>query len=114
MKTIVAGSRGVTNPKHLIDALCECGWWPTEVVSGTARGADQMGEAWAYSNRVPVRRFPADWNRHGKIAGMLRNAEMANYAEALIALWYGESRGTKNMIDTARRQGLKVHVHMVR
>jgi hypothetical protein len=70
-----------------------------EVVSGCARGADQLGERWADERGYPVKRFPADWHKHGKRAGYLRNEEMAGYATHLVAFWDGRSRGTKHMID---------------
>ena len=74
------------------------------------RGVDSMGEEWAKSKSIPVRRFPADWDGLGKAAGFIRNAEMADYADALIAVWDGKSRGTANMIEVAKKKGLKVHV----
>lgn len=80
------------------------------VISGTARGADQMGERYARERGFQLRRFPADWEQHGKSAGHIRNAKMADNADALIAFWDGQSRGTKNMIDNARRKGLAVRV----
>ena len=57
-----------------------------------------------------MRVFPADWDKYGKRAGYLRNVQMAEYADALLAFWDGESRGTKNMIDEALSRGLKVGV----
>lgn len=80
------------------------------VISGTARGADQMGERYARERGFQLRRFPADWEQYGKSAGHIRNAKMADNADALIAFWDGESKGTKNMIDNARRKGLAVRV----
>lgn len=80
------------------------------VVSGTARGADRMGEQYAHERGYQLRQYPADWNSHGKAAGVIRNAEMANNADALIAFWDGQSRGTLNMIETARRKGLAVRI----
>ena len=80
------------------------------IVSGTARGADQLGERYAAERGYQVRRFPADWDRHGKAAGPIRNALMADSADALIAFWDGMSRGTKNMIDTAKNRGLSVRI----
>ena len=112
MRTIIAGSRNRTTKYHLAEAVTSCGWMPTVVLSGTARGADQLGEEWAKLNGIPVERYPANWDLHGKSAGFKRNTEMAEKAEALIALWDGESRGTKHMIDIARRKGLRVHVQM--
>ena len=112
MKVIIAGSRGITSIYHLRRALQESGffWSITEVVSGTARGVDKLGEEWAIEKGIPIKRFPADWDTHGKRAGYLRNAEMADYADALLALWDGKSRGTKHMIDLARKKGLRVYV----
>lgn len=80
------------------------------IVSGTARGADQLGERYAAERGYQVRRFPADWERDGKAAGPIRNALMADNADALIAFWDDVSRGTKNMIDTAKNRGLAVRV----
>jgi len=110
MKTIIAGSRGITNLFVVEKAVELSGFDITEVVSGTARGVDQLGEEWAAMRLVPIKRFPANWNLYGKSAGHRRNKQMAEYAEALIAVWDGVSPGTKNMIDTAKELGLKVHV----
>ena len=93
--------------------MCGCAWTPTVVLSGTARGADLCGEAWAAAHGLPVERYPATWRVDGKFdraAGHRRNTLMAEHAEALVALWNGESPGTRNMIDTARRLGLRVHL----
>lgn len=110
MRTIIAGSRSVTDPAWLDRALHACGWIPTVVLSGTAQGADRLGERWANYNYVPIERYPADWKLYGKSAGFIRNDLMADKAEALIALWDGQSRGTKQMIDRALSRRLRVHV----
>lgn len=81
-----------------------------EIVSGGARGADFLGERFAEENIMPLKQFPADWDAHGRAAGIIRNEEMARYADMLIAFWDGQSRGTKHMIDTALDHGLEVHV----
>ena len=113
MRTIIAGSRGITDPAHLTAALASCPWaaYITEVVSGACEGPDRLGEAWAEAAALPVSRFPANWRAHGRAAGPRRNAEMAAYADALVALYDGQSRGTAHMIRTARAVGLPVHVH---
>lgn len=113
MRTIIAGSRGCNDMPLLLAALQGCGWHPSVVLSGAARGVDRLGEKWAQSHGVEVECHPADWRRYGRAAGYRRNAEMALNAEALIALWDGESPGTKHMIDLAHRQGLRVHVQLV-
>ncbi len=112
MRTIIAGSRGSTRAS-LRAALRRCDWITeiTSVISGTCRGTDQHGEEWAKSVARPVARFPADWDKHGKSAGYIRNKLMAENADALIAVWDGTSRGTKHMIDLAEAKGLRVLVY---
>lgn len=111
MKTIIAGSRTCNNIKYVYDAVSKCGWNITEVISGTARGADTLGEEWAKENGIPIRRFPANWNKYGKAAGHIRNSQMADVADALIAIWDGKSRGTEDMIYIAKICRLKVFVY---
>jgi hypothetical protein len=116
VRTIVAGSRGVVDPRIVAAAMAQAkeqGIAPTSVVSGTARGVDQLGEQWAEDRHLLVHRYPADWDRYGKRAGYVRNKEMAENADALVAVWDGISRGTKHMIDLARWLGLPVYVHRV-
>ena len=110
MKVIIAGGRDVTNYAYVEAAAKESGFSISEVVSGCARGADTLGEMWAKDNSIPIKKFPADWNSLGKKAGHVRNCQMGDYADALIALWDGQSRGTKHMIDYATKKGLKVFV----
>jgi len=81
-----------------------------EIVSGGARGADALGEQYARERGYQIKRFPADWKQYGRAAGPMRNKAMAMYADALLAYWDGESRGTKNMIELAKEQGLKIGV----
>lgn len=80
------------------------------IISGHASGADSLGERYASEHGLETELHPADWKAHGKAAGPIRNKEMAEVADALIAFWDGASRGTKNMIDTAKSKGLKVVV----
>lgn len=105
MRVIIAGSRALANKPHLIGkAVYDSGFCDiTEVVSGTARGIDRLGEEWAQVNGKKIRLFPADWHRLGKSAGMVRNRDMARYADALIAIWDGSSRGTGNMISAMEK-----------
>lgn len=110
MRTIIAGSRGL-GLSHVQVAMCLCGWVPSEVVSGGARGVDYAGEIWAKANGIPVKVFPADWDKYGRGAGYRRNTQMAEYAEALVAVWDSESRGTHHMITVAKNAGLRVYVY---
>lgn len=113
MKVIIAGGRDFTNLMKLIETvqlwIKERG--PiTEVVSGGARGADRTGEAWARRNGVEIKRMPAEWDKYKNAAGPIRNRQMAEYADGLIAFWDGESHGTKNMIAEATKLKLPVVV----
>ena len=85
----------------------------TEVVSGGAAGVDSLGEDWATNEWVPLRVFGPDWGRYGKSAGFRRNEQMGDYADALVALWDGQSRGTKHMIEYMRSLGKPVHVQVI-
>lgn len=113
MKTIIAGSRDIGDYRLVCAAVSAFGEDVTEVVSGACRGVDKLGETWAAARSIPVKRFPADWDKFGKSAGPIRNRQMAAYAEALVALWDGKSKGTKNMIEEAEKRGLKIHIHRV-
>lgn len=120
MKLIIAGSRWIKDKRHLRDAFSFTGWdWEvTEVVCGMAAGADTLGKEWAEKNGIPVKPFPAAWrDKDGSFdrsAGFKRNELMAQYADALLALWDGESSGTADMIKRARKHGLKIHVLVVK
>ena len=112
MKVIIAGSRGFSD-FQLLYAKCEeilANVDEVEIVSGTARGADKLGEHYASLKGHSVIQFPADWDKHGRASGYIRNKEMADYSDCLIAFWDGESRGTKHMIDLATERGLSVHI----
>ena len=113
MRTIIAGSREGVTYEDVIQAVKLCGWLPTTVICGGARGADTLGKKWAESMNVPIEYFPADWNKFGRSAGPIRNSLMAQNSEALIALWDGFSRGTKNMIELAAKNGLRIYIHRI-
>lgn len=117
MKVIVAGSRNINNyevVRKAIDSSC-FGKPITEIVSGRAKGVDRLGERWADKHNIPIKPFSPDWNniegdnvvigefsdgkKYNKLAGINRNKEMGQYADALIAVWDGQSKGTKDMID---------------
>lgn len=116
MRIIIAGSRNFYNydllnetMKDFISLLDYYG--DITILSGTARGADKLGEIWAEKQEgVVLEHWPANWDKFGKSAGYIRNTEMANYADILIAFWDGKSKGTKHMIDIALDKELLVKV----
>ena len=113
MKVIIAGGRDIHDYELLLYAIVNAGFDITSVVSGGAAGADALGERFAQETNLPLFKFPADWEKYGRAAGPIRNRVMGDFADALIALWDGKSRGTKNMIDYAKQKGLKVHVEII-
>ena len=122
LRVIIAGSRDFNDyellKKSAIEIITKKTRLPdlTRIVSGGARGADTLGERFANEMGLEISRFIPDWDGLGKRAGYVRNAEMAKFAVEddndgmLIAFWDGQSRGTKHMIDLAKRYGLEVHV----
>ena len=110
MKLIIAGSRKFTDKDFVFSVLNSMMQFPREVVCGKARGVDTIGELWAKSKCIKVSEFPAFWGLYGKKAGFLRNQEMANYADSLIAFWDGESKGTASMIKLMEDRNKSVTV----
>lgn len=111
MKVIIAGSRTFSDYEFLktsLDSILTGS--DITVISGAAEGADKLGERYAAERGFDVVQVPADWKKLGRAAGPKRNAQMAEMGDTLIAFWDGESRGTKSMIDLARKKGLLVHI----
>jgi len=111
---IVAGSRDI-GPEHTLEIWSmiwryHCDTPITELISGGARGIDTYAAQWAIQHGIPLKTMKADWNQFGKSAGYRRNVEMANEADALLAIWDGESKGTRHMIDIAKKKGLIVTI----
>lgn len=114
-KVIIAGSRGFSNYKLLKE---KCNEYLREkrkeyniiIISGGARGADTLGEKYAQDEGFSLEVFPANWNKFGKSASFIRNEQMAEIADALIAFWDGKSHGTKHMIEIMENKKLLVRV----
>lgn len=117
MRLIIAGGREFSNYELLRDSVDMfiadhyVNYDPTvEIVSGTARGTDTLGEQYAQERGFKVMRFPANWDLHGKLGGLNRNLQMAEYASHCICFHDGVSTGTAHMIKTAKKQGLITEV----
>ncbi len=115
MKVIIAGSRSITDYQTVKSAVEKSGWFDkiTEIVSGCARGVDQLAIRFALEHDMPIAKFPADWDKHGRSAGYIRNAEMADYGDALIAIHIDNSKGTANMIKVMEKRGKPVFTQRV-
>jgi len=116
MKLVVAGSRGFHRPRYLKvleEAIkqfeIEHNVTVTEIVhGGNMQSADFLG--WLYASRygLAVKVFPANWDKYGKRAGILRNLEQAEYGDGLVTLWDGTSPGTKHMQDAMKEKNKPV------
>jgi hypothetical protein len=118
LRLIIAGSRDwnnynilrdITN-EILTDIYFKSPFTSVQVISGTARGADLLGEQYAKEYNFDIKRFPADWEKYGKKAGFLRNIEMAKNADACIVFWDGKSKGSRHMIDIAEENNLSLYI----
>ena len=116
MKLLIAGSRSIDKYRAFYEFIK---WYylggnepPREFVTGDCKlGADQVPHLLnvTINNESPIKSFPADWDKHGKKAGFLRNREMAEYADELLLIWDGESNGSRNMMQEMEKLGKPVH-----
>lgn len=98
MRVIIAGSRNMfVEETFILELSTIYNILYDEVVSGTCLGIDRCGENFANKYHISLKKFPADWLNLGKSAGPIRNAEMAKYADALLLIWDGQSKGSANM-----------------
>ena len=114
-KLIVAGGRDFNDAKLLSDTLHKVAEdagerFAISVVSGMAPGADSLAYVFAKSLGITCYPFPAQWSTHGKQAGPIRNKQMAEFSDGLLAFWDGKSKGTEHMIEIMRAMGKPVHV----
>lgn len=123
MKVIVAGTRTFDDQRLVFDMLNNLNIDVEEIVSGHCKRfvddqeiytPDRLGEIWAIDNNIPVRLFPANWEKYGRYAGPIRNKEMAEYADYAVIFWDGQSSGTRSMIKEMNRlkKPLMVHVYV--
>ena len=120
MKVIIAGSRNLeVNFENLlvlhdiIKTVRDIHGEVSLVVSGGARGADTLGEVYASLNKIEYVQYKPDWGLYGKAAGPLRNAQMAKFADILILLWDGKSKGSSSMKSLASRNNLFIYEKIV-
>ena len=119
MKIAVVGSRNFPSKKFVQDTvfmyLHDCGF-KCEFVSGGARGVDTWAEEVAHSCNmgagIPCKIFKADWDKHGKSAGFMRNEKIINEADLVLAFWDGTSNGTKHSIDLARKNKKPINIYV--
>ena len=108
-RLLVCGSRTITD-KNWIYSQIESYWYEhlacysdPIMIEGAARGVDLIAKAYAVENDWKVEEYPADWEKHGRDAGYIRNDIMVKAADEVLILWDGERRGTKNDINLCKK-----------
>lgn len=119
---LVCGGRDFDNYQfvsYTLDKLCierstcynpDDNWLPSDIkiIHGGARGADHCADQWAVVNWCQFQEFPAQWDKYGKRAGYLRNQQMLDEGKPDLVIAFPGGRGTKMMVDIARKAGVEV------
>ena len=105
----VVGGRDFSNYQLLKDALRSR--MPFVLISGGAKGADQLAERFVKEHKMEKKIFYPNWDKYGKSAGYIRNKEIIANCDKLIAFWDGKSNGTRDSI--AKAQALKIPVTVI-
>ena len=109
MKVAVIGGRDFSNYELLVKTINDIKGIDL-IVSGGALGADSMGAHYANHNNIPTLIFKPDWRKYGKGAGFIRNKDIINNSDIVVAFWDGKSKGTRNSIDTALKLNKDVRI----
>lgn len=104
---VVAGSRSISDYEPVRKALDESPFKIDKILHGGAHGVDMRAMDYALFNSIDVEVVRPDYDEHGSRAPLVRNREMLKKADALIAVWDGESTGTKYTMDKASTYGMK-------
>jgi YspA, cpYpsA-related SLOG family len=108
MKVLVCGGRRFNEVSLLNDTLNTFRSSISVLISGNARGADQLGEQWAKTNGVEIDRYPAQWDIYGKSAGFRRNEQMLREGKPNVVIAFRGGAGTAHMVRTAKAANIKV------
>ena len=111
MRAIVFGGRDFNNRRLGFRALNQIHEKTpiTCVISGTARGADTIGELWAAAHGIPIERYKPDWAKYGRAAGIIRNRDMAEQGNPDCGICFPGGNGTYHMKKTLKEMGIKVY-----
>jgi len=110
MKLAIIGSRTFNDYSLLKEKLDPYVSKITHVISGGAKGADSLGEKWAIENNIETIIFYADWNKHGKKAGFIRNEDIIKNCDKCVAFWDGESKGTAHSLSLCEKYNKKYKI----
>lgn len=107
MKILIAGGRNFTDKQFLFSYMEKYLEEVSCVISGTAKGADKLGEAWAKHHNITLERYPAQWAKYGRAAGPIRNQEMLDKGKPDLVVVFKGGSGSKHMATIARKSGVK-------
>lgn len=115
-RVLVAGSRTWPNPQAVRTALCAVHLIHAQsltVVHGAGpHGVDAIADRWCRQYGIAVEKFPADWPRHGRAAGLVRNVAMiATRPDLCLAFIHHHSLGATHCARTAHDAGIPTTVH---
>jgi uncharacterized protein YozE (UPF0346 family) len=117
-KVIIAGTREFDDYekfKKFVTSIFDDNIFPEhdekiQIISRNANGVDKLGERYAKEYGYDLLLYPANWDKYGKKAGPIRNTEMVKIADCLIAVWDGQSKGTKDIINKAKANNLNIYM----
>lgn len=110
MKVAVIGSRNL----NVMELQLYLPKNTTEIVSGGARGIDSCAKNYAINNNIKLTEFLPDYKKYGKSAPLIRNIEIINYTDVILAFWDGKSRGTKYVIENAKKINKQINVYILK
>lgn len=111
MRVLVCGGRGFDDETALINLLGQYAdqYGPfTHIIHGGANGADALAGVWAQLRQLPVTVYRANWQKHGKAAGPIRNRRMLDEGKPDLVIAFPGGKGTANMIAIANSSGVRV------
>jgi len=108
MKIAIIGSRSFINIDLMTQTLNDLDI--DEIISGGAKGADTLARNYAIENRIPLKEFKPDWAQYGRGAGIIRNKQIIDSADYILAFWDGQSKGTQSSINYAKKNDKPIKV----
>lgn len=112
MKLAIIGSRGIQNA-NIGELIRLYSLEPTTIISGGARGVDQSAARFAKANGLELLVFRPDYKKHLQGAPIRRNELIAMECDTMLAIWDGQSKGTKHVVQYAQKLGKHVIIHLV-
>lgn len=111
MKILVCGGRDYndrTSFYYYMDDIAKLYGRPITIIEGGARGADRMAQEFAKADGYDLETYPADWKKHGKAAGPIRNKQMLDEGKPDLVVAFPGGKGTQNMVEQAKKANIPV------